>query len=66
MPERRLRYPVLWSAFAGCMVAGAAMLLSHDVVVQWAGLAFLLLPLLLLGVLTGVYYALEVWRARGP
>ena len=64
MADRRLRYPLLWGAFVLCMVVGAGLLLSQDTVVQWIGLAMLLLPLLLLGVLTGVYYALERWRAR--
>jgi disulfide bond formation protein DsbB len=57
---------LLWAAFVGCMVVGAAMLLSSNVAVEWVGLGMLLLPLLLLGILTGVYYALERWRARQP
>jgi Na+/proline symporter len=62
--DRRLRYPLLWLLFLGCMVAGAALLLSADGAVQAAGLALLLLPLFLLGLLTGAYYVLERWRAR--
>jgi hypothetical protein len=62
--DRRLRYPALWAAFVGCMVAGAALLLSATTWVQWLAIAMLLLPLLLLGLLTAVYYSLERWRAR--
>lgn len=66
MADRRLRYPLLWAAFVACMLLGAGLLLSPSVAVEWVGLGLLLLPLLLLGVLTGAYYALERWRARQP
>jgi hypothetical protein len=62
--DRRLRYPLLWLLFLACMVAGAALLLSGDGTAQAFGIGLLLLPLILLGLLTGAYYALERWRAR--
>lgn len=64
MADRRLRYPLLWLLFLGCMVAGAALLLSANGTVQATGIVLLLLPLLLLGLLTSAYYVLERWRAR--
>jgi hypothetical protein len=62
--DRRLRYPLLWLLFLACMVTGAGLLLSPDGTRQAAGLFLLVAPLVGLGLLTGIYYALERWRAR--
>jgi hypothetical protein len=62
--DRRLRYPLLWLLFLACMVVGAALLLSPDGARQSAGIFLLLAPLAALSLLTGIYYALERWRAR--
>jgi hypothetical protein len=62
--DRRLRYPLLWLLFLACMVAGAGLLLSADGTLQVLGIVMLLVPLVALGLLTGIYYALERWRAR--
>ena len=60
--ERRVRYPLLWLVFVASMVAGAG-LVSTGGAWRWLGLALLLGPLILLGVLTLAYYVVERRRS---
>ena len=61
--ERRLRYPLLWLLFLGCLVAGAALLMRPEGSYQWLGIALLCAPLIAMGVLSLGYYLLERARA---
>lgn len=61
--DRRVRYPLLWLAFIALMVLGAAMVSSPAPGMQLLGLAMVLGPVVVLGVVTIAYYVVERRRA---